>query len=119
MEKLKANLIEFKQLNLQDTADAIEKLIAIVLYETNTEIFREIFRAIENLFLYNSAVNVSLQPLIDEMEHDESILANTLLILPFTSKNEYIVLAELYLNHQNELVRKNAAYALKYLKGTR
>lgn len=109
------NLVDFKQLDGQKVSDAIEKLIDIVLCESDPEITREIFYTIENLFLLDSSVNVSLQPLIDVIETNESFLANTLVLLPFTSKRAYIDLASKYLNHQNELVRKNAAYAVKYL----
>ena len=109
------DLVEFKQLSIEDLVECATKLIDIVLYETNPQLTREIFRAIENIFLANSSINVSLEGLIDVFEEDEAILANTLILIPFTGQKKYIELVKTYLNHNNELVRKNAAYALKYL----
>jgi hypothetical protein len=109
------DLVEFKQLSIEDLEECATKLIDIVLYETNPQLIREIFRAIENIFLANSSINVSLESLIDLFDEDETILANTLTLIPFICQKKYIALVKTYLNHNNVLVSKNAAYALKYL----
>lgn len=109
------DLIEFKQLSIDELEECATKLVDIVLYETNPQLVREIFRVIENIFLANSSINVSLENLIDVFEEDETVLANTLILIPFTGQKKYIELVKIYLNHKNELVSKNAAYALKYL----
>lgn len=87
-----------------------------MLYESDKGLVREIFRVLENIFLANSAINVSLDPLIEEMENNEMLLANTLVLIPFSSKTAYISLVEKYQNHTDALIRKNATYALRYLK---
>ncbi len=108
--------VEFKTLTLEEVNYAANFLINNVLYETDKDLTKEIFRVLENIFLTHSSLDVSIEPLLVEMENNESLLANTLVLIPFTSKPAYIPLIEKYQNHSNELIRKNAAYALRYLK---
>lgn len=109
------DLVEFKQLSIDDLEECATKLVDIVLYETDPQLTRQVFRAIENIFLANASINVSLESLIELFTEDETILANTLILIPFTGQKKYIELVKTYLNHSNELVSKNANYALKYL----
>ncbi|MEZ4978191.1 MAG: hypothetical protein R2772_02740 [Chitinophagales bacterium] len=108
--------VEFQQFNGEDLSYAAEKLISLALYESEASVKSEIFRCLENILLDPSSLDIDLSELIHAMPADQVIAANTLLLLALSARPTYIPLVKSYVNHSEELIRKNAHYALKHLE---
>ena len=108
--------IEFKQLSIEDLLYAAEKLISLVVYESDAQVKAQIFRCLENILLNPASIDLDLSDLIHAMPNDEVLAANTLLLIALSARSGYIPLVKTYLNHSNEFIQKNAQYAIKHLE---
>ena len=111
------DILEFHNLTVDDTEYIAETLIECIISNHNNKVRMEMFNVLEKTFK-NLSVDPDVDRLVDCFDHeDDSFIANTLLLFPLKGSWSYISIAEKYLDHPNTFIARNAAYALKYLKG--
>jgi hypothetical protein len=139
MDKLMLSLIDtIEYSNIQETCSAANAIGDMIYFKTlyddviqiaeslmeigvkSSEPFRilECFRLLEEIFLKYSHIDIPLNILDDFLGYypnNENLIANVLLLYGYSGKRKYLEFAKSYLTHPNEIVRKNAKFAIKHL----
>jgi hypothetical protein len=109
--------IEFNDLEVGFLEGAAESLINLIVFEKDRDVRNRMFDCIECAYRRNLSIDPSLDLLISMFnDSDPALIANTLLLMALSSDRKHIAVAETYLSHSNQFIRRNAEHALKYLR---
>jgi hypothetical protein len=97
----------------------MENLLDLTIFETDVEVLNRMFDVVETAMRKNLSIAPSIDPLLPYLSDEEpAFICRVLLLIPRLGSSKHEPLARRYLTHEHAMVRKNAEYALKYLRGT-
>jgi hypothetical protein len=109
--------IEFNELEVGFLESAAESLVNLIVFEKDRDVRNRMFDCIECAYHRNLSINPSLDLLIAMFnDSDPALIANTLLLMAYSSDRKHIPVAQAYVSHSNPFIRQNAEHALKYLQ---